>query len=371
MRFLKHIASFTALAASTAIPALAAHSDFDDRSWFSPSVIAVQIDDETREDAGTTGIGGQLAFGTALSQSFAAQIRIWDSTTNRVDDDHNRARGVGLDLMYRRQLSSSISAHAIIGGGIQRTDVPAISGINDYTAQNETIDLGLGITRKLTPHGTASLFEIRHRLEEFDRPTPGSDELAEWIVNIGLVIPFGKQKTATISTVAVQEPEVVLDIAVEPASTPEPVYEPIAEPQQQLVAAPPAIVVPPVVAVPPPAAAPPVQVAESVFEPQAEPIYFEMDSAEPSAAGRAALDRLANELIQLSGIEAHLSGFANDSGNETYNRELAQRRAEAIRAALVHRGVSSRRIKTNNSTQSSENNDTALDSGRRVEVEFK
>lgn len=375
MTLLKQIATFTEVASFTALPAAAELSNFDQRSWFSPTVVGVQIDDKKREDAGTTGIGGQLAFGTALSRSFATQIRVWDSVTNRLDDDTNRSRGVGLDLIYRKPVTNTLSVHGLIGAGIQRTDVPAISGLTDYTAQNEVFDAGIGITRKLTPHGTSSMFEIRHRIEDFDRPTPGSDQLNEWVVNIGLVIPFGKAPSAVETPKPALTANAAQDVPASPepapaAVEPEPIYtaavfEPAAVPRE--IAEPvPAIIEP----ISQPIASAPTSPVES-FQPSAEPIYFEVDSAIPSERGNKILQRLAVELIQQSGISVKLTGFANDSGNRDYNIELAERRAEAIRAALVHRGVSSRRIKKQTATSSSDASDTSLESGRRVDVEFQ
>jgi outer membrane protein OmpA-like peptidoglycan-associated protein len=376
MTLLKQIATFTVAAGFTASPALAEHSNHDQRSWFSPSVFGVQIDDEKREDAGTTGIGGQLAFGTALSKSFATQVRVWDSVTNRVDDDQNRSRGVGLDLIYRKPITSTLSVHGLLGAGIQRTDVPAISGLNDYTAQNEIFDAGFGITRKLTPHGTSSLFEIRHRLEDFDRPTPGSDQVSEWLVNIGMVIPFGKAPSpisaAKAPAAMINKPEIaaVRAPALQPAAKappPEPVYEPVAfEPVEAPVVAKEIAVAPtpaPIVA--------PSNSPSAFFQPSAEPIYFEIDSAILSQSGEKVVKRLASEMIQQSVILVQLTGFANDSGNLNYNTELAKRRVEAIQAALVHRGVSSRRIRKGSNVSSISEGDSELNSGRRVEVEFQ
>lgn len=373
MRLKKQIATFTAVAGFATLPAFAEHSNFDQRSWFSPSVFGVQVDDEKREDAGTTGVGGQLAFGTAVSPSFATQIRVWDSVTNRVDDDKNRSRGAGLDLIYRRAVSESFSLHALAGIGIQRTDVPEIAGVTEYVAQNEVIDFGLGITRKLSPHGTSSLFEIRHRMEDFDRPTPGSDQLSEWVVNIGLVIPFGSaSKREAPPTPA---PAYTLE-ATQPEPTQAPqapaVHEPAPEPAYVPEAVEPAaVILEPAAVIAPPLAVAPLPSPEREFEPTAEPVFFDPDSALPSETGRVAIERIASTLIQLSGVTASLIGYANDSGNANYNAELAERRAEAVRAALVRRGVSARLIENAIGTLGDNESSTGVDSGRRVDVEFK
>lgn len=375
MRLLQYAALSTTASLFVAFPANASNAEFDQRSWIAPSVFGIQIDDDQREDAGTTGIGGQLAVGTALTHSLDAQIRLWDSVTNRVDGDQNRSRGAGLDLIYRHPISSQLSLHALLGVGLQRTEVPSISGIAEYEAQNETADIGFGITQKLTAHGTRSLFEVRHRFEEFDRPTPGSDQLGEWLVNIGLQIPFGAApaQPASVQTTPVvealtPEPEPV-EVQAAPAA-PEPVYTPVTEPVESIASTPVVVPVAAPVATPQPAAAVSIQTTD-FFEPNAEPIYFEIDSATPSQSGQETINRLAVELIQQSGLEVVLTGYANDSGNSNYNKELAERRAETIRAALVHRGVSSSRIKKTTQTNNQADGNTSLDSGRRVTVEFR
>src|SRR5688572_24659768 len=73
---------------------------------------------------------------------------------------------------------------------------------------------------------------------------------------------------------------------------------------------------------------------------------FEFDSAELTTEARAALDR---EILQrlANGGEirfVHISGHADRLGDADYNRKLSEKRAEALRAYLVAKGVDESKI---------------------------
>jgi len=73
---------------------------------------------------------------------------------------------------------------------------------------------------------------------------------------------------------------------------------------------------------------------------------FQFDSAELTTEARAALDR---EILQrlANGGEirfVHISGHADRLGDADYNRKLSEKRAEALRAYLVAKGVDESKI---------------------------
>jgi outer membrane protein OmpA-like peptidoglycan-associated protein len=72
----------------------------------------------------------------------------------------------------------------------------------------------------------------------------------------------------------------------------------------------------------------------------AVPVHFAFDAAEVTAEARPALERFAG-LVRRHYPESMITveGFADPAGPAAYNRQLSQRRADAVRASLVDLGV--------------------------------
>lgn len=70
------------------------------------------------------------------------------------------------------------------------------------------------------------------------------------------------------------------------------------------------------------------------------PVHFAFDEAEVRAADYAALETFAS-VVNRHYAESLVTveGFADPAGPEAYNRDLAQRRAEAVRDRLMEEGV--------------------------------
>jgi OOP family OmpA-OmpF porin len=116
------------------------------------------------------------------------------------------------------------------------------------------------------------------------------------------------------------------------------------------------------VAPPPPApagaAAPPVAQAAPAPAPQPAPAaapvmqkvtlsaetLFDFDKAVVKAEGRRRLDELAANLATLN-VDAIIAiGHTDSIGSEAYNQRLSLRRAQAVKAYLVSKGIASNRV---------------------------
>lgn len=100
------------------------------------------------------------------------------------------------------------------------------------------------------------------------------------------------------------------------------------------------------------AEAPPPPVAQPAPKPTAEKIklsadaLFDFDKAVLKPAGRQALDELAAQAQQVN-LEVILAvGHTDRIGSDTYNQKLSERRAEAVKAYLVSKGIDSNRVYT-------------------------
>jgi peptidoglycan-associated lipoprotein len=78
---------------------------------------------------------------------------------------------------------------------------------------------------------------------------------------------------------------------------------------------------------------------------QFQPVYFGYDSFTVSDAEIAKLDAVASAMKSMSN-DIIIAGFTDSRGTEEYNRGLGERRAQAVREALIGMGVNAGRLQT-------------------------
>jgi OOP family OmpA-OmpF porin len=104
---------------------------------------------------------------------------------------------------------------------------------------------------------------------------------------------------------------------------------------------------------------------------------FDVSKADLKAAGKSELDVLASKIkdsnTQIEQIT--VTGHTDSAGASDYNRKLSERRAEAVKAYLVSKGLSGDRIVTKGAgdTQPVASNKTAAGraQNRRVDIDIK
>src|SRR5213076_3377603 len=105
---------------------------------------------------------------------------------------------------------------------------------------------------------------------------------------------------------------------------------------------------------PPPAPAPEVKPAPPAPKPKpaaekvtsAGTVHFDFDKAELRPDGKATLDELASKVRGINLEVVIAIGHADMIGSDAYNQKLSVRRAEAIKAYLVSKGIETNRIYT-------------------------
>jgi outer membrane protein OmpA-like peptidoglycan-associated protein len=75
-------------------------------------------------------------------------------------------------------------------------------------------------------------------------------------------------------------------------------------------------------------------------------VLFDTGKAELNAGATRKLDQLAQFLSEHKDRRVQIDGFTDSVGTDSFNLDLSQRRAEAVRSALLTRGIDSSRIGT-------------------------
>jgi OOP family OmpA-OmpF porin len=93
---------------------------------------------------------------------------------------------------------------------------------------------------------------------------------------------------------------------------------------------------------------------------------FDTDSYEVKPGAAAALDQLAERMLSAQLEKVVITGHTDDRASDAYNLDLSVRRAEAIRAALVLRGVSPALMVTQGIGKRQPIADNGTDAGRQM-----
>lgn len=101
-------------------------------------------------------------------------------------------------------------------------------------------------------------------------------------------------------------------------------------------------------------------------------VLFRTNKAQLESGGMRNVQKLADFLSRYPQHEILVEGFTDSTGSDSYNQELSDRRANAVRMALINMGISSDRVTTHGYGEAFPvgGNDTAAgrQSNRRVEI---
>ncbi len=73
-------------------------------------------------------------------------------------------------------------------------------------------------------------------------------------------------------------------------------------------------------------------------------VLFDTGKAELNSGAARKLDQLAQFLTEHPDRRVQIDGFTDSVGTDSYNLDLSQRRADAVRSALLSRGINPTRI---------------------------
>jgi OOP family OmpA-OmpF porin len=75
-------------------------------------------------------------------------------------------------------------------------------------------------------------------------------------------------------------------------------------------------------------------------------VFFDFDKSTIGTGGQSVLDAVAAEIKNRNLTAVNVAGNTDTSGSNKYNDKLGMRRANAVRDALVKRGIDASLIKT-------------------------
>ena len=265
------------------------------------------------------GTGYKLYAGKQLNQYFAIEGGYFDlgkfgfnSTTsgNGALNGEVGFRGANLDLVGQLPLSQRFSVYARVGMNYAKAS-PHFTGNRLAAVTNPNpserklnAKAGLGLEYKFS-----EALAVRAEVERYRVNDAVGNRGDVDLASVNLVYKLGRPAARPV------------------VYTPLPAAEPMPAPQ--------------VVQTPPPPP-PPVPVSEKVSF--AAESLFDFDKAIVKADGRAALDGLLANLQGMNTEAIVTVGHTDSVGTDAYNQKLSLRRAEAVKAYLVSKGVEASRV---------------------------
>ncbi|VXC37950.1 OmpA family protein [Massilia sp. 9I] len=292
--------------------------------------------------------GYKLFLGKQFNRYFAVEAGYFDlgefsfdamTTNNRMLHGETKFRGVNLDLVGQLPLSERFSLLARAGVQYARATthysgnvLNAVSGPNPPHEGRRHAKLGLGAEYKFT-----EALALRAEIERYRVTDAVQNNGDVHMTSLSLVYKFGRPAKAAY----------VPPAPVEVAPAPAPVAEP-AQPAPQ-----------------------PVPTSEKVSI--AAEALFDFDKAIVKPEGRAALDEFMSKLEGLNTEVMIAVGHTDSVGTDAYNQKLSLRRAEAVKAYMVSKGLDPARLYTEGKGESQPVADNATAEGRaknrRVTIE--
>jgi OmpA-OmpF porin, OOP family len=299
-----------------AAPSAAQERTFDDRTYFSPSVLFAA---PARGVGFDEGWGLNLAIGKPISPriSWEFALAVYDVSADAPGTMRRTSAGISW-LYHFREDPDAFQPYVIAGGGVIRS---RFAGVNDSSMQGH---LGLGIKFPFTDRVS---LRLEGRYQKLENSAPHND----WQVHAGFSIPFFARPTPAARPTPPTPPPMVR----EPAT---PVVSPAPRPSPE----------------------------PSPVPPDFDPVYFALDSATLDGRSRETLDEAITVMREHPGITLELGGFTCTLGTAEYNMGLSERRARAVTDYMVRAGIARDRLVPRGYGEADPIGDNSNEAGRRV-----
>ena len=242
--------------------------------------------------------------------------------------------GVGLNIAFNNDDANCLAAQNE-SAGIPALKNSGFENLWDGTKVLPAGRLGAGIEYALSERIALGLEYNANVLPDKWNSKKGKNDNLDWQQNllVGVKIALGKtrrhiQIEEPVQPVVEQKPAVEQKSAVE--QKPQPVVEKKAEPVMKTSAV---------------AEKKPEPVVEQKAEPKEVKVYFRFNSSRIQTSEVSKIDELAEYMKANTDKKLTVTGHASRDGKWQYNLKLSRWRANAVKKALVARGIDGKRIK--------------------------
>lgn len=190
------LATMAALATTTAVKA-----EGDDFRWYWSPMVNYTSPDSDRNSDGGAGFG--VALGKPINQSWNIEAALNRGKT-KLDAGRGDQKftGFGIDALYFFDRNPSFAPYGVLGLG----SLKSATSTNDDRAGMANV--GLGFMKQLGDSMSLRA-DARYRWSNAGKNLPGtrsSDNFGDWLLNVGLNIPFGEVPKAAAKPLVAEKP---------------------------------------------------------------------------------------------------------------------------------------------------------------------
>lgn len=153
------------------------------RYYLAPALGYVIADSDRNAD---DGVNAQFGVGRFVNNRWNLELNALHATMDRVTASGEYDQGgIELDGLYFLSRERRWNPYGLIGVGSVRTETPGAYSTNLLAS------VGAGLLHPLDERGTAVRIDARYRHDGDDINRAGQNGFADWVFNVGFVIPFG------------------------------------------------------------------------------------------------------------------------------------------------------------------------------------
>lgn len=349
-----HRAGLALVLGACALPALAQEAEQELRPYISGGYTYTFDDGDRHSDHGN---GAFLGYGHALNPYWGLEFSgSWDQFDKGGSRDPNKWEqyGAKLDALFFYSRARMFSPYVGIGVGAMRSDLKT----GNDKSTDPFVDAGVGFLKYFGTSNFGLRADARYRWLDVDA-APGASSFGEPVIKIGLVAALGAKPQKVAPEIRDADGDGVPDDAdlcpgtlqgtrVDAKGCPlDSDGDGVPDGVDQCPGTPPGVAVDDK-GCPTTLGSGRFKVTGSGADLRFEDVHFEYDRSELTDYAKQMLDDAANVIDKASGqypaLKVDLSGHTDSSGSDGYNQALSERRANAVRQYLLHKGIEPGRL---------------------------